>query len=138
MSPALTGPAYIPFGTGHRRCPGRRLAETTVWLHITRMLHKLRFQTPEGAPLSEDEVFGLAISPQPYSLRVERRASAKAEATLENEAHGNGLTGGQYHSALHDPDNVYHVDQDCSLSRNIKNRCACTERVPRKPCPNCA
>ena len=73
MSPALTSPAYIPFGTGHRRCPGRRFAETTVWLHITRMLHKLRFETPEGTPLSEDEVFGLAISPQPYSLRAARR-----------------------------------------------------------------
>ena len=68
MSPALTSPAYIPFGTGHRRCPGRRFAETTVWLHITRMLHRLRFETPEGIPLTEDEVFGLAISPKPYSL----------------------------------------------------------------------
>ena len=73
MSPALTGNAFIPFGTGHRRCPGRRFAETTVWLHITRMLHKLRFETPNGTPLSEDEVFGLAISPQPYSLRAVRR-----------------------------------------------------------------
>ena len=73
MPPALTCPAYIPFGTGHRRCPGRRFAETTVWLHITRMLHRLRFKTPDGTPLSEDEVFGLAISPQPYSLRAERR-----------------------------------------------------------------
>ena len=73
MSPALTGNAFIPFGTGHRRCPGRRFAETTVWLHITRMLHKLRFETPGGTPLPEDEVFGLAVSPQPYSLRAARR-----------------------------------------------------------------
>ena len=73
MSPALTGNAFIPFGTGHRRCPGRRFAETTVWLHITRMLHKLRFETPDGAPLPEDEVFGLAISPRPYALRAARR-----------------------------------------------------------------
>ena len=73
MSAALTSPAYVPFGTGHRRCPGRRLAETTVWLHITRMLHRLRLETPGGSPLSEDEVFGLAISPKPYSLRAERR-----------------------------------------------------------------
>ncbi len=73
MPPALTSPAYIPFGTGHRRCPGRRFAETTVWLHITRMLHKLRFETPDGSPLPEDEVFGLAISPKPYSLRAKRR-----------------------------------------------------------------
>ncbi len=70
---ALTGNAFIPFGTGHRRCPGRRFAETTVWLHVTRMLHRLRFETPGGKPLSEAEVFGLAISPKPYFLRAERR-----------------------------------------------------------------
>ena len=73
MSPSLTSAAYLPFGTGHRRCPGRRFAETTVWLHITRMLHKLRFETTDGKPLSEDEVFGLAISPKPYSVKVSRR-----------------------------------------------------------------
>ena len=73
MSPSLTSPAYLPFGTGHRRCPGRRFAETTVWLHITRMLHRLRFETPEDKPLPEDEMFGLAISPKPYSLKTMRR-----------------------------------------------------------------
>ena len=73
MSPALTSRAYLPFGTGHRRCPGRRFAETTIWLHITRMLHRLRFETPNGQPLTEDEVFGLAISPKPYALKATRR-----------------------------------------------------------------
>lgn len=73
MPTAFASPSYIPFGTGHRRCPGRRFAETTVWLHITRMLHKLRLETPDGATLPEDEVFGLAISPRPYSLRAARR-----------------------------------------------------------------
>ena len=75
MSPVLTSRAYLPFGTGHRhrRCPGRRLAETTVWLHITRMLHRLHFETPEGGSITEDEVFGLAISPKPYSLKATRR-----------------------------------------------------------------
>ena len=73
MPAALTAPSYIPFGTGHRRCPGRRFAETTVWLHLTRMLHQLRLETPDGKALPEDEVFGLAISPRPYSLRASRR-----------------------------------------------------------------
>jgi len=73
MPAALTSPSYIPFGTGHRRCPGRRFAETTVWLHLTRMLHQLRLETPDGETLPEDEVFGLAISPRPYSLRASRR-----------------------------------------------------------------
>ena len=72
-SAAFTGIAYTPFGTGHRRCPGRRFAETTVWLHVTRILHRLRLETPDGGLLPEDEVFGLAISPRPYSLRVGRR-----------------------------------------------------------------
>ena len=63
---ALTSNAFVPFGTGHRRCPGRRFAETAVWLHLTRMLHRLRFRTPDGRLLSEAEVFGLAISPKPY------------------------------------------------------------------------
>ncbi len=71
-SAALASNAYIPFGTGHRRCPGRNFAETSLWLHVTRILHKLRLETPDGAPLTEDEVFGLAISPKPYTLRVTR------------------------------------------------------------------
>ena len=73
MAEALTSRAYLPFGTGHRRCPGRRFAETTVWMHITRMLHRLRFETPNGQPITEDEQFGLAISPKPYSLKAARR-----------------------------------------------------------------
>ena len=77
-SPALTGNAFIPFGTGHRRCPGRRFAETTVWLHVTRIMHRLSFETPRGNPLAEEEVFGLAISPQPYSVKVVRRSHTGA------------------------------------------------------------
>ncbi|MDE2844969.1 MAG: cytochrome P450 [Chloroflexota bacterium] len=79
-SPALTGNAFIPFGTGHRRCPGRRFAEMTVWLHVTRMLHRLRFETPGGNPLPEDETFGLSISPNPYRLRATQRWSNKEMA----------------------------------------------------------
>jgi cytochrome P450 len=136
-SPALTGNAFIPFGTGHRRCPGRRFAETTVWLHITRMLHRLRFDTPGGNPLPEDEVFGLAVSPQPYSLKVARRLSEREPTPGQEERPGEGDTG-QYHSALHDPDNVYHLDPACYLARNIHNRCSCDSRVPGKACPRCA
>ena len=72
-SPALTSMAYIPFGTGHRRCPGRRFAETAVWLHVTRLLHRLRFDAPNSTFLPEDEVFGLSVSPKPYELQVSRR-----------------------------------------------------------------
>ena len=70
---ALSSDAFVPFGTGHRRCPGRRFAETTIWLHITRLLHQLRLDTPDGNPLPEDEVFGLAVGAKPYALKVARR-----------------------------------------------------------------
>ena len=72
---ALTSNAFMSFGTGHRRCPGLRFAEIAVWLHLTRMLHRLRFETPDGRPLSEAEVFGLAILPRPYPLRAETQRS---------------------------------------------------------------
>ena len=44
-----------------------------IWLQACRLLHRYRF-TPRGADsLPEDEVFGLAVSPIPYALNIERR-----------------------------------------------------------------
>lgn len=72
-APALTDGAFIPFGVGHRRCTGEVLGEIEVWLYITRLMHRLRFDTPEGRPLSEDEIHGLTILPKPYTLKATRR-----------------------------------------------------------------
>ena len=72
-APALTGGAFIPFGVGHRRCTGEVLGEIEVWLYITRLMQRLRFETPQGQPLSEDEIHGLTILPKPYTLRAMRR-----------------------------------------------------------------
>ena len=74
-SAALTSPAFIPFSTGHRRCPARGFAESTIWLQATRLLRRLRFEPPDGNPLPENEVFGLSVTPAPYSMRVTRRMS---------------------------------------------------------------
>ena len=75
--PALTNGTFIPFGTGHRRCPGRRFGETVVWLHATRLLSQFRFEVPGpgSATLPETEVFGLAVGPKPFSLRAVSRNS---------------------------------------------------------------
>ena len=70
---ALTSLAYMPFGIGIRRCTGDHFAVTAFWLHAVRMLHRLRFETPEGASLSEEEVWGLSVAPKPYVLKAIRR-----------------------------------------------------------------
>ena len=36
-------------------------------------MHRLRLETPEGVPLSEDEVFALSIEPKPHVLKAIRR-----------------------------------------------------------------
>ena len=72
-SAALTSLAYMPFGIGIRRCTGDHFAVTAFWLHAVRILHRLRFETPDGAPLSEEEVWGLSIAPKPYALKATRR-----------------------------------------------------------------
>jgi cytochrome P450 len=74
-SPAMTGPAFIPFGVGHRACPGRRFADIVVWAHASRLLHRFQFDVlaPDGCRLPEDEVFGLTVSPKPFALQVIRR-----------------------------------------------------------------
>ena len=46
-------------------------------------------------------------------------------------------TTGQYHSALHDSDNVFHIDGDCVFGAQIKLSCRCAERRPEKMCDAC-
>ena len=72
-SDALTGGAFIPFGAGLRRCTGERPAEIEIWLYIARLMHRLRFEVPGDAPLSEDEVHGMTVTPRPYALKATRR-----------------------------------------------------------------
>lgn len=43
---------------------------------------------------------------------------------------------GQYHSALHESDNRYHIYSDCPQGGNIKMRCRCDES-PTKLCQWC-
>lgn len=73
--PGLANTAYMPFGTGRRACPGQGFAEIVIWLQASRLLRNYRFETPDGSPnsISEDEVFGLSLMPNAYSLKVFRR-----------------------------------------------------------------
>jgi len=76
---ALSSIAYMPFGIGVRRCTGDHFAVEASWLHAARMMHRLRFETPEGRPLPEDEVLAQSIEPKPFSLRAISRSHATPE-----------------------------------------------------------
>ena len=68
--------AYLPFGTGIRICPGQRLGRMATWTAATRIVRTLGFQTADDQPPSEREVFGLTLTPKPYSLLITRTADA--------------------------------------------------------------
>ena len=69
----LGNAAYMPFGVGRRGCPGQGFAEIVIWLQASRLLQRYRFEPADGEMLSEDEVFGLSLMPQPYAVRATRR-----------------------------------------------------------------
>ena len=69
----LGNAAYMPFGVGRRGCPGQGFAEIVIWLQASRLLQRYRFEPADGEMLSEDEVFGLSLMPQPYAVRAVRR-----------------------------------------------------------------
>ncbi len=68
--------AYLPFGSGIRICPGQRLGRMATWTAATRIIRMLSFQTIDDLPLSEREVFGLTLTPKPYSVLITRKADA--------------------------------------------------------------
>ncbi len=70
---ALTGGNFIPFGLGHRRCTGEHLGEMEIWLYVTRLMQNFRFERTSDDLLSEYEIPGLTITPEPFTLKVTRR-----------------------------------------------------------------
>ena len=70
---ALGSPAYMPFGRGNRVCTGDHYAVAAVWIYAVRLMQRFRFETPDGAPLSEEEKWGLSVSPRQHDLKVVRR-----------------------------------------------------------------
>lgn len=72
-SPALTTVAYMPWGTGIRYCSGDHFAQSVIWSGVTRILRRLRFDTPRGLPLSEEQVQRVSVQPKPFTLTATRR-----------------------------------------------------------------
>ena len=65
-------PKMIPFGYGKRRCLGEALAKVSVFVYFTRILQRFTIKRPgESKPFPEDIIYGLTISPHPYSVVLE-------------------------------------------------------------------
>jgi len=69
------------FGFGRRICPGRYLAEATVWISIARILaafiiSKAVDEKGQLIEISEDFTSGLLCRPKPFQCQISPRSEA--------------------------------------------------------------
>ncbi|KAJ3927488.1 MAG: cytochrome P450 [Lentinula lateritia] len=74
-------PALYAFGFGRRVCPGRLLAENSIFLLVTSILYCCTISTPSNhgqkhsAEAIEFSTTGLVSHPMPFSCRIEQRSA---------------------------------------------------------------
>uniref|UniRef100_A0A182YW75 Cytochrome P450 n=1 Tax=Biomphalaria glabrata TaxID=6526 RepID=A0A182YW75_BIOGL len=69
---------FVPFGIGRRVCLGRVMANTELFLYISRMVQTFEFLPPRpGQPPSMNYVLGLTAVPEPYLVRALRRNTCR-------------------------------------------------------------
>ncbi|KAL5237917.1 hypothetical protein ACI65C_005327 [Semiaphis heraclei] len=57
----------MPFGIGRRRCLGKILANTNVFMFIAKLIQNFNIQIPHGVQLPDRPQDGVTISPSPFS-----------------------------------------------------------------------
>lgn len=76
-------PHTLSFGFGRRTCPGKLLADNTIFLSIAQSLAVFNFST-EG-PTEPQFLPGVVSHPAPYALSVNPRSEAHEELILSIE-----------------------------------------------------
>nr|XP_046227938.1 cytochrome P450 2F2-like [Scatophagus argus] len=68
--------AFMPFSAGPRMCLGEGLARMELFLIMVTLLRKFNFIWPEDAGLPDyTPISGMTLSPKPYRMKVQLRAS---------------------------------------------------------------
>ena len=62
----------LPFSAGIRSCPGERFGKKAVFLFLSRLLHRFKFECPEGEelPAEEDSDLGILRNCKPFKIRA--------------------------------------------------------------------
>jgi len=70
-------PGFLPYGVGHRKCPGAALADMQIFLIITNILAEFKLTLPEGDKGDVGTQFkaGTAVlrNPKPYRIVINTR-----------------------------------------------------------------
>jgi len=67
------------FGLGRRECPGRLLAETSVWAAIANVLAVFKISPIEGDPPKRVYMSGVVSYPEPFRCSILPRSEVAAE-----------------------------------------------------------
>ena len=65
---------FIPFSIGRRSCLGESLARMELFLYVTSLLQRFKFQSPVSDPSPKtDGHLGMTYSPFPFRIEVTKR-----------------------------------------------------------------
>ncbi|KAK5265692.1 hypothetical protein LTR99_008830 [Exophiala xenobiotica] len=86
MNDDLNNPlkGHWAFGAGRRVCPGYNVAETNLWMFLSRLLYCFDFQAIPGKEIELDKVVWPAIDYAPFAVKIVPRSPAH-RALIEKE-----------------------------------------------------
>jgi len=89
VDPSILDPATVAFGFGRRICPGRHLAENSLFIIVSSVLAAFNIAAPldaDGKPveLAGDVTVGFLSYPVPFKCRITPRSVQATDLVLES------------------------------------------------------